>query len=72
VDYYWDRLSAGGQAVACGWLKDRYGLSWQVIPVVLIDMMSDADPEKVRRVTEAMLRMTKLDVAALEKAAVGE
>jgi predicted 3-demethylubiquinone-9 3-methyltransferase (glyoxalase superfamily) len=72
VDYYWDRLSEGGQAVACGWLKDRYGLSWQVIPAVLVDMMSDADPEKVRRVTEAMLTMTKLDVATLEKASAGE
>jgi predicted 3-demethylubiquinone-9 3-methyltransferase (glyoxalase superfamily) len=72
VDYYWDRLSDRGQAVACGWLKDRYGLSWQVIPAVLVDMMSDADPEKARRVTEAMLTMTKLDIATLEKASVGE
>ena len=72
VDYYWDRLSEGGQAVACGWLTDRYGLSWQVIPAVLIDMMNDADPQKVRRVTEAMLTMTKLDIPALEKAAAGE
>jgi predicted 3-demethylubiquinone-9 3-methyltransferase (glyoxalase superfamily) len=72
VDYYWDRLSEGGQEVACGWLKDRYGLSWQVIPSVLAGMMNDADPEKARRVTEAMLRMTKLDIAALEKASVGE
>jgi len=72
VDYYWDRLSEGGQAVACGWLTDRYGLSWQVIPAVLIDMMNDADPQKVRRVTEAMLTMTKLDIPTLEKAAAGE
>jgi predicted 3-demethylubiquinone-9 3-methyltransferase (glyoxalase superfamily) len=72
VDYYWDRLSEGGQAVACGWLKDRYGLSWQVIPAVLIDMMNDGDPQKVRRVTEAMLTMTKLDIPTLEKAAAGE
>jgi predicted 3-demethylubiquinone-9 3-methyltransferase (glyoxalase superfamily) len=71
VDYYWDRLSAGGQEVACGWLKDRYGLSWQVIPSVLVDMMNEADPGKAQRVTEAMLRMTKLDIAALEKASVG-
>ena len=72
VDYYWDRLSEGGQAIACGWLKDRYGLSWQVIPVALTEMMSDADPEKVRRVTEAMLTMTKLDIATLEKASAQE
>ena len=72
VDYYWDRLSEGGQAIACGWLKDRYGLSWQVIPVALTEMMSDADPEKVRRVTEAMLTMTKLDIATLEKASARE
>lgn len=71
VDYYWDRLSEGGQEVACGWLKDKYGLSWQVIPAVLVDMMSDADPEKARRVTEAMLTMTKFDIAALEEVYAG-
>lgn len=72
VDYYWSKLSAGGQEVACGWLKDKYGLSWQVIPTVLIDMVSDPDPEKARRATAAMLSMTKFDIAALQKAHAGE
>jgi predicted 3-demethylubiquinone-9 3-methyltransferase (glyoxalase superfamily) len=71
VDYYWSRLTEGGQGVACGWLKDKYGLSWQVIPTVLIDMISDPDPEKAKRATEAMLSMTKFDTAALQKAYAG-
>jgi predicted 3-demethylubiquinone-9 3-methyltransferase (glyoxalase superfamily) len=71
VDYYWDKLSAGGQEVACGWLKDRYGVSWQVIPSVLTDMIDDPDQEKARRATEAMLSMKKFDIAALEKAYAG-
>jgi predicted 3-demethylubiquinone-9 3-methyltransferase (glyoxalase superfamily) len=71
VDYYWSRLSAGGQEVACGWLKDRYGLFWQVVPAVLTDMITDPDPEKARRATEAMLTMTKFDIAALQKAYAG-
>ncbi len=71
VDYYWSRLSEGGREVSCGWLKDRYGLSWQVIPTVLMDMISDPDPEKAKRATEAMLAMTKLDIAALQKAYAG-
>jgi predicted 3-demethylubiquinone-9 3-methyltransferase (glyoxalase superfamily) len=72
VDYYWERLSEGGQEDACGWVKDRYGLSWQVIPTALVDMISDLDPEKAKRVTEAMFTMTKLDIAALRKAYAGE
>lgn len=72
VDYYWSKLSEGGQEVACGWLKDRYGLSWQVVPTVLIDMISDPDQEKAKRATEAMLSMTKLDIGALRKAYAGE
>lgn len=71
VDYYWNRLAAGGKEVACGWLKDKYGVSWQVIPAVLIDMISDPDPEKAKRATEAMLGMIKLDIAALQKAYAG-
>jgi predicted 3-demethylubiquinone-9 3-methyltransferase (glyoxalase superfamily) len=71
VDYYWSALSEGGQEVACGWVTDRYGVSWQVVPTVLADMMSDPDPEKVRRVTEAMLKMIKLDIAALQEAYAG-
>ena len=72
VDYYWERLSEGGQEDACGWVKDRYGLSWQVIPTAFVDMISDSDPEKVKRVTEAMFTMAKLDIAALQKAYAGE
>jgi len=72
VDYYWSRLTDGGQEVACGWLKDRYGVFWQVVPKVAIDMLGDPDPEKARRTTEAMLAMKKLDIAALQKAHAGE
>jgi predicted 3-demethylubiquinone-9 3-methyltransferase (glyoxalase superfamily) len=68
VDYYWARLSEGGLEIACGWLKDKYGLSWQVIPSVLIDMISDPDPGSAKRVTEAMLAITKLDIVTLQKA----
>jgi predicted 3-demethylubiquinone-9 3-methyltransferase (glyoxalase superfamily) len=72
VDYYWGTLSEGGQEGPCGWLKDKYGLSWQVVPSTLTDMISDPDPGKAERVSEAMLAMTKLDVAALQKACAGE
>jgi predicted 3-demethylubiquinone-9 3-methyltransferase (glyoxalase superfamily) len=68
VDYYWNHLSEGGQEIACGWLKDRYGLCWQIVPTVFFDMVSDPDQDKVTRVTRAMFEMTKLDVAALERA----
>lgn len=70
LDEYWDRLSAGGDPSAqqCGWLKDRYGLSWQIVPAVLSDMMTDADPRKSDRVMTALLKMKKLDIAALERA----
>lgn len=68
VDYYWSRLTDGGQEVACGWVTDRYGLSWQVVPAVLADLMSDPDPAKAKRVTEAMFTMKKLDIAALQAA----
>jgi predicted 3-demethylubiquinone-9 3-methyltransferase (glyoxalase superfamily) len=72
VDYYWDRLTEGGAESACGWLKDKYGLSWQVVPVRFLEMVTDADPAKVRRATEAMFTMRKLDIAALERAYAGE
>jgi predicted 3-demethylubiquinone-9 3-methyltransferase (glyoxalase superfamily) len=71
VDYYWSRLAEDGQEVACGWVTDRYGVSWQVYPTVMGEMMTDPDPEKVRRVTEAMMKMVKLDIAALEEAYAG-
>jgi predicted 3-demethylubiquinone-9 3-methyltransferase (glyoxalase superfamily) len=72
VDYYWSSLTDGGQEVACGWLTDKYGLSWQIVPAVFFDMMGDPDSGKVNRVMQAMLGMTKFDIAALEKAYAGE
>jgi predicted 3-demethylubiquinone-9 3-methyltransferase (glyoxalase superfamily) len=72
VDYYWTRLSEGGQEVACGWLKDKYGVSWQVVPTTVIDLISDQDPEKAARASKAMLSMTKLDIAAIQQAYAGE
>ena len=68
VDYYWNRLSDGGQEQACGWVKDRYGLSWQIVPAVFFDMIADPDSARAARVTQAMLGMIKFDVAALERA----
>jgi predicted 3-demethylubiquinone-9 3-methyltransferase (glyoxalase superfamily) len=68
VDYFWEKLSAGGQEVECGWLKDRFGLSWQVVPTALLEMLQDKDPEKSKRTMAAMLKMKKLDVDALRKA----
>ena len=68
VDYYWDRLLDGGEAQMCGWLKDKYGLSWQIIPEALGQLMGDPDPEKARRVMEAMLKMVKIDIAELKQA----
>ena len=71
VDYYWSRLTEGGdpRAQQCGWLKDRFGLSWQVVPDQLIELLSDTDPEKARRAMAEMLRMKKIDLAALQRAA---
>jgi predicted 3-demethylubiquinone-9 3-methyltransferase (glyoxalase superfamily) len=73
VDHYWNRLTAdGGEGGPCGWLKDRFGLSWQVFPSRLIDMIADPDPEKAARTTQAMYAMSKIDLAALEKVYAGE
>ena len=72
VDEYWNQLAAdGGQEVQCGWLKDRYGISWQIVPEILPRLMGDPDRAKAARVTAAMMKMIKLDVAALEAAAEG-
>lgn len=73
LDRYWDALSAGGDEAAqqCGWLKDRYGLSWQIVPAMLPDLMTDADPHKTDRIMETMLKMKKLDIAALKRASQG-
>ena len=72
VDRYWNRLSAGGEEGPCGWLKDRYGLSWQVNPTVLGQMLGDPDPARSKRVMEAMLRMKKIDIEVLKKAYQGK
>jgi predicted 3-demethylubiquinone-9 3-methyltransferase (glyoxalase superfamily) len=68
VEYFWDKLSEGGEKSRCGWLKDKFGLWWQVVPAVLGKLMSDSDPEKVKRVTEAMLRMDRIDIESLQRA----
>jgi predicted 3-demethylubiquinone-9 3-methyltransferase (glyoxalase superfamily) len=68
VDEFWEKLSEGGQKRQCGWLKDRYGLFWQIIPKALGELMGDPDPAKAKRVREAMLRMTKIEVAGLQRA----
>src|SRR5438552_12622258 len=68
VDYYWKKLSAGGKEVQCGWLKDKFGLSWQMVPTILGELMSDKDPAKSERVMEAMLKMVKLDINKLKAA----
>ena len=69
VDAYWSRLSEGGEEGPCGWLKDKYGLSWQIVPTVLPELLSDPDQAKSQRVMKAMLGMGKLDIAALHSAA---
>ncbi|RPJ44870.1 MAG: VOC family protein [Betaproteobacteria bacterium] len=71
VDYYWDKLSADGPVAAqqCGWLKDRYGLSWQIVPTVLPELMGGGDAAKSQRVMQALLQMKKIDIASLRKAA---
>ena len=71
VDYFWEKLSAGGREVQCGWLKDRFGVSWQVVPRVLVEMLQDKDPEKSKRAMAAMLTMKKIDIAALKRAYEG-
>lgn len=71
VDHYWDALVEGGEPSQCGWLKDRYGLSWQVVAKVLAQLLADPDPDRARRATEAMLGMSKLDAEALVAAADG-
>ena len=74
IDHYWNKLSEGGDknAQQCGWVKDKYGLSWQVVPTVLAEMMSDPDKEKSGRAMEAMLQMKKLDIAELKRAYEGK
>ena len=68
VDYYWDALLAGGKPSQCGWLKDRFGVSWQIVPDVLLELIGSSDPARAARVTQAMMKMVKLDIAALQRA----
>ena len=70
VDYYWEKLSEGGdeKAQQCGWLKDKYGVSWQIVPIILIKMLKDKDSEKSQKVMKVMLQMHKLDISTLKKA----
>jgi predicted 3-demethylubiquinone-9 3-methyltransferase (glyoxalase superfamily) len=69
VDYYWERLSAGGEQQQCGWLKDKFGVTWQIVPAGLQELLYNADAGKAKRATEAMLKMKKLDIAAIRRAA---
>jgi predicted 3-demethylubiquinone-9 3-methyltransferase (glyoxalase superfamily) len=71
IDYFWDRLTEGGQEIQCGWLKDKYGLSWQVVPFMLPKMLKDPDRAKAERVTAAFMQMKKFDIGALERAYAG-
>jgi predicted 3-demethylubiquinone-9 3-methyltransferase (glyoxalase superfamily) len=68
VDEYWKKLSDGGREVQCGWLKDKYGLSWQIVPTILSEMLNDPDPKKADRVMKAMLQMKKIDIKGLKQA----
>lgn len=68
IDYYWEKLSAGGEKQMCGWLKDKFGLSWQIVPPVLGELLGDTDREKAGRVMQAMLQMDKIDIDKLKKA----
>jgi predicted 3-demethylubiquinone-9 3-methyltransferase (glyoxalase superfamily) len=72
VDFFWGRLSAGGEESRCGWLKDKFGLSWQVVPTVLNEMLKDKDTTRAKRVMHAMLQMDKIDIATLKKAYGGK
>jgi predicted 3-demethylubiquinone-9 3-methyltransferase (glyoxalase superfamily) len=72
VDYYWEKLSAGGQPGRCAWLKDKFGVSWQIVPTALIELMADEDAAKSARVMRAMLQMTRIDIAGLQQAYEGK
>ena len=68
IDYFWEKLSAGGEKQRCGWLKDKFGVSWQIVPPILGDLLNDEDDEKSQRVMQAMLQMEKLDISMLKQA----
>ena len=71
VDHYWERLTEGGKEIQCGWLADKYGLSWQIVPTIVPELIRDKDPVKRKRVMEAIFKMVKLDVEGLKRAAQG-
>ncbi len=68
IDHLWEKLSEGGEKSRCGWLKDKFGISWQIIPPILGELLTDPDPEKAKRVVQAMMKMDKIDIAALKEA----
>jgi predicted 3-demethylubiquinone-9 3-methyltransferase (glyoxalase superfamily) len=72
VDYFWEKLLEGGKESQCGWLKDKYGLSWQITPTILPKLLQDKDPEKANRVMQAMMKMIKIDIDTIKRAAEGE
>jgi predicted 3-demethylubiquinone-9 3-methyltransferase (glyoxalase superfamily) len=72
VDYYWERLLEGGQPEQCGWLRDKFGVSWQIIPTALEALLLDPEPDKAKRVMDAMLKMEKIDITTLERACKGQ
>ena len=73
VDHFWEKLTAdGGQEVQCGWLKDKYGLSWQIVPTILVELLQDKDPDKTQRVMKAMMKMVKMDIDTLKRASAGD
>ncbi len=72
VDDFWEKLSSGGKEVQCGWLTDKFGLSWQIVPIILPKLLQDKNPEKSKRVMQAMLQMVKIDIAGLERAYNGD
>ena len=72
VDRYWDKLTDGGSDMQCGWVTDKFGVTWQIVPAILFDLLNDKDPQKAYRVTQAMLKMIKLDIAELKKAYAGQ
>ena len=72
IDYFWEKLSAGGETQRCGWLKDKFGVSWQIVPPILGELLSDEDDEKSNRVMQAMMKMSKLDIKELKEAYEGK
>ena len=72
IDEMWSKLSEGGEEGPCGWLKDKYGLSWQIVPTILVELLQDKDPDKTQRVMKAMMKMVKMDIDTLKRASAGD